>query len=206
MSAADFHCLYWHIAQFSTLGSCLLFLSLSPIGTILAFILKHYFKINETKVALALPWPKGQHKNTDLPNLEKWLSLMPPFWEIIIWCTVDCSADSIITLKSAKDFNGNLRLEAVFELCYRERKQSHECHYRWNLFQTKGLWSRDRFWPWMWLWMLNMPCWWSYQFYFDAMLFQRRLWMRSRSPGSRMREYLLHLQICWLSIFHKWVN
>lgn len=117
---------------------CPLFLSL-PLGAILAFILKRYFKINEKKVALALQWPKGQDKETDLPNLENisvWWLLSETSLSSVF---VDCHADSIITLKSAKDFNGNSTLEAVFGLCYRDSKRSRWCHCRRELFQTKGL-------------------------------------------------------------------
>ena len=124
VSVDNFHCLYWHIVQLSTLGSCLPSLSFPPTGAILAFILNHYFNINEMKVTLALQWPKGRIKRLTcqiLKNVSVWrfpseISLSSVF--------VDCYANSVITLESAKDFNGNLRLEAVFGFCHRDSKQS----------------------------------------------------------------------------------
>ena len=136
------------MAQLSTLNSCLLFLSLSSSGAILAFILKHYSKINETRVAIDLQWPKRQQKDWIAKSWgkkkisaqclisEAWLSSL----------LIDCYADSIITLKSAKDFNETwdwmLSLDAVTGTARSPSDAALDCNcFKLKVFRGFPRWS-----------------------------------------------------------------
>ena len=50
---------------------------------------------------------------------------------------------------------------------------------------------------------LGCPCWW---FYHEAILFQIRLWMRSRSTGNRIRKNFYCISSNWLTTCCKWVT
>jgi len=79
----------------------------------------------------------------------------------------------------------------------------------WAHMYTQRSLEQARFWPcefWhackCWL-CRGCSCWW---FYHEAILFQIRLWMRSRSTGSRIRKNFYCISSNWLTTCRKWVN